>query len=368
MVHRFLPASTILPVILFGLCKATMADVIVVSPKDSLIDAVQTAQTGDEIQLEAGDFHLPAGESLVTTGKEILIRGTRDVDGAWLSRIHSINASAIEHTGTVAVLELEDLAFTGSVDGVSGTDTPVALRVYQGRAYVRDCLFDQCHAPMQDGGAVQNIGSVTQQLTLFYDCTFRDCVGLYAGAIYHWKSTTQSADIRWPVENCFFEGNRAEHPDGGAAIYTSKYGARVTDSVFSNNFVDAGAPLEGISISSSVFSALLSETDFCSPLATTDLVGHVRGPALDGGGLCFTTDCSDVDQDGIPDGCDDHLCTSDLDGDGQVDGGDVAAILSAWGPCADGDCQADIDGDGDVGARDLAFVLGEWGGGDQGAP
>ena len=304
----------------------------------------------------------------MTTGKAILIRGMRGMDGAWLSRIHSHDASAIEHNGTVEELELEDLAFTGSVDGVSGTDTPVALRVYLGRVFVRDCLFDQCHAPTQDGAAVQNIGSSTGHLTLFYDCTFRDCVGLYAGGIYQWKSTTVNAGIRWPVENCFFERNRAVHPDGGGAIYTSKYGAAVAGSVFSENSVDAGGQLEGLSISSSVYASLISETDFCSPLATTDLVGHALGPVVDGGGLCFTTDCSDVDQDGIPDGCDDHLCTSDLDGDGQVDGNDVAAILSAWGTCEDGTCQADLDGDGDVDGRDLAFIIGEWGSCDQGAP
>ncbi|MBB49031.1 MAG: hypothetical protein CMJ33_10950, partial [Phycisphaerae bacterium] len=342
--------------------------VLTVAAGTRIEHAIGAAIEGDVIQLEAGDYYLPQGESLVTTGKEILIRGTRGEDGAWLSRIHSHDASAIVHSGTAAELELEDLAFTGVVDDVSGTDTPVALYVYRGRVFVRDCLFDECLAPTQDGAAVQNIGVNTSELTLFYDCTFRDCVGLYAGGIYQWKTSTMFGDTRWPVENCLFERNRAEHPDGGGAIYTSRYGARVIDSVFSENEVETGAGLAGISVASSVYSTEFSGTHFCSSFSATDLSGHTTGGSIDGGGLCFTTDCSDIDQDGIPDGCDDHLCTSDLNGDGLVDGSDLAALLDAWGPCVDDDCQADLDGNGLVDARDLTYVLAEWGLCDEGTP
>ncbi|HAW95996.1 MAG TPA: hypothetical protein DCX60_06960, partial [Phycisphaerales bacterium] len=72
MFHRFVSASMILCLSALWLPRSAMADVIVVTPNDSLTDAVQGAQTGDVVQLEAGDYHLPQGESLVTTGKEIL--------------------------------------------------------------------------------------------------------------------------------------------------------------------------------------------------------------------------------------------------------------------------------------------------------
>ncbi len=48
----------------------------------------------------------------------------------------------------------------------------------------------------------------------------------------------------------------------------------------------------------------------------------------------------------------------DLDGDGDVDAADLAALLAAWGPC-DG-CPADLDDDGVVGASDLAALLASW--------
>ncbi len=50
---------------------------------------------------------------------------------------------------------------------------------------------------------------------------------------------------------------------------------------------------------------------------------------------------------------------ADLDGNGAVDGGDLALLLSAWGACSG--CVADFDGDGFVGGADLAAMLVDWG-------
>jgi len=48
----------------------------------------------------------------------------------------------------------------------------------------------------------------------------------------------------------------------------------------------------------------------------------------------------------------------DLDGNGVIDGADLAALLSAWGT---DDPEADLDHDGVVGGPDLAILLGGWG-------
>lgn len=53
------------------------------------------------------------------------------------------------------------------------------------------------------------------------------------------------------------------------------------------------------------------------------------------------------------------LCEGDIDGDGTVDGADIALVLGSWGPCID--CEADLDGDDTVDGVDLAIVLGNWG-------
>lgn len=53
---------------------------------------------------------------------------------------------------------------------------------------------------------------------------------------------------------------------------------------------------------------------------------------------------------------------ADFDGDGDVDGFDLAVLLGDWGKCADPRaCVADLDGNGVVNGFDLALLLGVWG-------
>lgn len=53
--------------------------------------------------------------------------------------------------------------------------------------------------------------------------------------------------------------------------------------------------------------------------------------------------------------------TGDLNGDGFVDGADLAALLANWGVCADPDsCPADLTGDAMVNGADLATLLANW--------
>jgi agmatine deiminase len=56
----------------------------------------------------------------------------------------------------------------------------------------------------------------------------------------------------------------------------------------------------------------------------------------------------------------DDACSGDIDGDGAINGNDLATVLGSWGACAG--CAADIDGDGQVNGNDLATILGAWGG------
>ena len=55
-------------------------------------------------------------------------------------------------------------------------------------------------------------------------------------------------------------------------------------------------------------------------------------------------------------------CSGDVNGDGVVNGNDLAIVLSSWGPCPGTvSCAGDINGDGMVNANDLAIVLSSWG-------
>jgi hypothetical protein len=53
------------------------------------------------------------------------------------------------------------------------------------------------------------------------------------------------------------------------------------------------------------------------------------------------------------------LCLADLDGNGEVDPGDIAMALLDFGPC--GGCPADLDGTGEVDFADVALILVDFG-------
>jgi hypothetical protein len=66
----------------------------------------------------------------------------------------------------------------------------------------------------------------------------------------------------------------------------------------------------------------------------------------------------DGNSNGIPDSCE-TSCPGDVNGDGLVDGADLAAVLGSWG--LSGASTADCNQDGFVDGSDLAILLGDWG-------
>jgi hypothetical protein len=67
---------------------------------------------------------------------------------------------------------------------------------------------------------------------------------------------------------------------------------------------------------------------------------------------------ADIDRNGIPDNCE---CIADLVlADRQVNGADLGALLSQWGP-ANASTVSDINRDGRVDGADLGYLLSNWG-------
>jgi hypothetical protein len=61
-----------------------------------------------------------------------------------------------------------------------------------------------------------------------------------------------------------------------------------------------------------------------------------------------------------------ELDPADLNGDGHVDGFDLALLLGQWGPCpicivGPCPCLGDLNDDTKVDGLDLAILLGAWG-------
>ena len=111
----------------------------------------------------------------------------------------------------------------------------------------------------------------------------------------------------------------------------------------------------------------VESTDPMSPLAAPFVFGITASDSTDCNadgiadyGQILDGTLGDVDDDGIPDVCDDP-CPADLTDNGLVNGADLGLVLAAWGTNGQGEFQTDIDGSGLVDGGDLALVLGGWG-------
>ena len=90
--------------------------------------------------------------------------------------------------------------------------------------------------------------------------------------------------------------------------------------------------------------------------------GCQSSPDCDGDGVSDACELAagtavDMDWNGVPDSCDPPACPPDVNGDGQVNGGDLAIVLGNWA----GNDTGDINQDGTTDGADLALVLGFWG-------
>jgi len=107
---------------------------------------------------------------------------------------------------------------------------------------------------------------------------------------------------------------------------------------------------------------LLTDSDGDGRPAATDNCPTVFNPSqadCDGSGVgdACQTGFTDFNANGIPDYCE---CIADLFVDGQVNGGDLGALLSQWG-AATTTTASDLNRDGIVNGFDLSYLLSTWG-------
>ena len=84
-------------------------------------------------------------------------------------------------------------------------------------------------------------------------------------------------------------------------------------------------------------------------------------------GQILTGALVDDNSNGIPDSCEcatnpslPSCCPGDIYRNGRVDGADLGALLSEWGPVTPL-TNSDIDGNGQVNGADLGILLARWG-------
>ena len=210
------------------------------------------------------------------------------------------------------------------------------------------CAFEENNSGR--GGGLR----VTGRRVTLEDCIFDFNRSAYGGSVY------AEADIT----NCVVDGSTSVGT--GGALYllgeSSVINSRVSGSADCNHpAIQANGPttIDGCTISGSFglpffcvnepVTLAVCRLPLGSSVRDTRFCDYTEAPLAgvwnDLGGNSFN-----------PGECN----AADLNGDGEVNGADLALVLAAWGePCLG--CAADVNGDGEVNGADLALILAGWG-------
>jgi parallel beta-helix repeat protein/predicted outer membrane repeat protein len=308
-------------------------------------EAFDAASEGALISVAAGTF-TPA-VTLDSLGKSIELRGAVDSQGG--------PGTIIDGQGTKRVIK----CVSGEGDGSLFAN----IFVTGGRAY--------------NGGGMY-VG--TDSSLSLMNCTFSGNAALDDGGGIYFAASDSS------LEGCVFVDNSAA--DEGGAIYLTGSDIALSQCEFNNNSAEddgGGLSCRGSNLTFDHCSfvgnvatddagALMNRSGSTLLLVSCMLLENVA--AGEGGGmyndsssvpvLSSSTVCDNApDQiygawkdDGGNTICSDKGCTSDLDGNGAVDGGDLNVLLGEWGSQSS---LADINTDGLIDGADLNLLLGAWG-------
>jgi predicted outer membrane repeat protein len=330
------------------------------------IDAVGPG-TPRIVAVAAGTYN----ESFSLNSKDVVVRGAADsatiLDGTGLT------ASIARFTGDEpATAGVESLVFRAGTSGsLIYPEAPFnvggAIYGINSAASIRNCRFESCASDF--GGAVYLIYS----RPTVANCVFDDNTAINEGGglfLYECTST---------VSGCSFTNNDASIKSAGAASAFKAVGARATGEVvelnsctFSGNRgLLSGSAIEYyenvqsnpgvLRISGCTITANVSGITVPEGAAGLRVLGRSTSCVITGG----TSICSNSPRDtsgpflieGSASVCG---CFADITGDGLVNGGDLGALLGAWG-IAGPTGVGDVNHDGLVDAQDLGILLSSWG-------
>ena len=329
-----------------------VADIINVPGDHATIQAaVDAANDGDEILVAAGTFQ----ETIFPGTKSFILRGSVDAAGAPTTFIISSNDSAIRISGNdSADLLFENLRLRGPSNWSLSRGGGFYCR--DSRPTLRNCVFDECTAlngSYNYGGGAFALCHFSDLTPVFIDCTFSNCEAKYGGGFYFYVHTSSDFVASVSMTGCRFESNFAE--DGGGAIYMyGQAGVHLANCFFGSNSSEGDASqLENARWCTTT----IRDTVFC---AGTGGLWQIDGAYRDLGGVCVTDDCTDADEDGVPDSCAfSASCNADANGDHAVNGADLGLLIASWGDSSP--CPVDINLDGQVDGADLGLLIAAWG-------
>jgi parallel beta-helix repeat protein len=320
------------------------------------IQAVITAAPSNEmriINVAPGTYAGPIN----LLGKPIRLIGTGGAAVTTISGTGGQSQSVIRAiSGEPAISLIKGFTVKGGTTGSPLPQNPLVVAgggilMAASSTSIEACILEQNNAAFGGGAYLyQHAGSVT-------GCTVRqNTAQAYGGGIQLYDSSTT-------VSGCTFTGNNAVTAGGGLHIVRSTP-SLVGCTISGNGSFDRGG---GISWDPDLDPSLLTIQQCQITGNDADLLGsglfiYPTGVASETQ-LIGTTICGNAGRnvvgayqaDTASQVCD---CRADLNGDGIVNGVDLATILSNWGTAS---ATADLSGDGTVSGADLSTVLAAWG-------
>ena len=288
----------------------------------SINAAIAAAQNGDVIQLAAQTYL--EGAVINTLGKAITLRGVVNAAGEPASVLDGADSHRVLicQSGETTATVFENLVIRNGTGDYGGG----MYNYNNSNPSLNNCTFTDNTASGQYGygGGMYNNYSSSPTLT---NCTFTGNTAQYGGGMFNYNSSPT-------LTNCTFTDNTATY--SGVGMYNSASSPTLNDCTFTLN--------TGVGMYNNSNPTLTN----CILCSNTPL--QISGLYTDLGGNCIMTSCYDC-----------FLCPGDINGNGAVDGVDLAALLSTWGTDGQGEFDCDIDDDGIVSGIDLAFILSGWG-------
>ena len=369
---------------------AWSTDRLVPSQYATIQTAISAANSGDTIRIAPGTYT----ELLSIANKTVAITGSAS---AAQVIVRSPNGSRL--------LSLSDAAAGASTFRnltLTGGTSQELINLSAGNAVFEYCIFKS----NQRRAVTSARACGSSDTTTFQHCLFADNVEPNGGALYLSK-------VNAIIEDCVFSNNTATGPtsgvNAGGACYITDWTCGTHTFTFTRcAFVNNVANWGGAVYAEGIYPAASSRLSFASCQFVNNFANRGRSVYnwyincqvllswfcaasdqihngwTDSGGTTFASTCAqipfadcdanvlpdqiqldvgllpDSNHDGIPDECE---CLGDIFVDGIVNGADLGALLSYWGPVTTSPPSraCDLNGDERVDGSDLGTLLANWG-------
>ena len=294
----------------------------------TITSALGSALDGQTIVIAAGTYEVEDDTfAILLTEKSLTISGAIDEDGA---PAVTIEGGVFQGEDTVGIVLFGASASGTIIENLRVTNVQGSLVIMDCEVIVTNCIFDGNFNTSGGGASIDN-GRAT--LT---DCTFRDNLSYTGGGIALLGGNPEN-DVT--LIGCLIEDNTGSFGGTGGVggIHVQAGTMSMNDCTVRNNI---GGVVGGVMVNAGA-GLTMSDSTICANTPEND----ISGDWTDGGGNTIEDQCTSD-------------CPGDLNGDGTVDGTDLALLLAAWNS---DDPTADVDGSGLVDGVDLATLLGDWG-------